>query len=143
MAKLASTTAVLAAVLGFLLALSVLPRAAQATALTYKVGSKEKACFYVWNDRPNKKVGFYFAVRSDRQRGYTHQLIIAQYRYNKVAHLTLISTSLTPTENPFCKDRKRNKATMCSLRVWRASTRFASPMPCLRGQTSCLISRLV
>ncbi|OAD01580.1 hypothetical protein MUCCIDRAFT_146649 [Mucor lusitanicus CBS 277.49] len=52
-----------ATALSFILALSLLPCAVQATALTYKVGSKEKACFYVWNDKPGKKVGFYFAVQ--------------------------------------------------------------------------------
>ncbi|KAK4517878.1 uncharacterized protein ATC70_001226 [Mucor velutinosus] len=63
MARFPLTTVVGITVLSFILALSFLPQAAQATALTYKVGSKEKACFYVWNDKPGKKVGFYFAVQ--------------------------------------------------------------------------------
>jgi len=67
MARFPLTTVVGITVLSFILALSFLPQAAQATALTYKVGSKEKACFYVWNDKPGKKVGFYFAVSFGRQ----------------------------------------------------------------------------
>lgn len=61
MVKLQSAT-VITAVLSLILALSYLPCTVKATALTYKVGSKEKACFYVWNDQPGKKIGFYFAV---------------------------------------------------------------------------------
>lgn len=33
-----------------------------ATALTYKVEANEVACFFIGNDKPGKKVGFYFAV---------------------------------------------------------------------------------
>ncbi|KAL7323164.1 hypothetical protein PS15p_211103 [Mucor circinelloides] len=62
MVKLQSAT-VITAVLSLILALSYLPCTVKATALTYKVGSKEKACFYVWNDQPGKKIGFYFAVQ--------------------------------------------------------------------------------
>ncbi|KAL9543157.1 hypothetical protein MBANPS3_008254 [Mucor bainieri] len=61
MARHLSTAATVLSVI--ILALSMLPCAVQATALTYKVGSKENACFYVWNDKPGKKVGFYFAVQ--------------------------------------------------------------------------------
>lgn len=51
--------------LNLILVLSYSPCAVEATILTYKVGSKEKACFHVWNDKPNKKLGFYFAVRKE------------------------------------------------------------------------------
>lgn len=37
-------------------------KAVNATALTYKVEANENACFFVWNDQPGKKIGFYFAV---------------------------------------------------------------------------------
>ncbi|KAI8985164.1 emp24/gp25L/p24 family/GOLD-domain-containing protein [Pilobolus umbonatus] len=43
--------------------LSILPSGTDATALTYKVVANEKACFFVWSDKPGKKVGFYFAVQ--------------------------------------------------------------------------------
>jgi hypothetical protein len=33
------------------------------TALTYKLGASEKACFFANVDRQNAKVAFYFAVR--------------------------------------------------------------------------------
>lgn len=33
-----------------------------ATALTYKLGANEKACFYTQVDQQNAKVAFYFAV---------------------------------------------------------------------------------
>ncbi|KAL2003344.1 hypothetical protein VTN02DRAFT_4164 [Thermoascus thermophilus] len=35
-----------------------------ATALTYKLGANEKACFYTQVDQQNAKVAFYFAVQS-------------------------------------------------------------------------------
>ncbi|KAI9472432.1 MAG: emp24/gp25L/p24 family/GOLD-domain-containing protein [Benjaminiella poitrasii] len=35
----------------------------RATALTYRLGSNEKSCFYLSNDKPGKKIGFYFAVQ--------------------------------------------------------------------------------
>lgn len=36
-----------------------------ATALTYKLSSNEKACFYAQVERADAKVAFYFAVRED------------------------------------------------------------------------------
>ncbi|KAI8094857.1 emp24/gp25L/p24 family/GOLD-domain-containing protein [Gilbertella persicaria] len=44
-------------------ALFSLPSKVGATALTYSLLANEKACFYIWNDKPGKKVGFYFAVQ--------------------------------------------------------------------------------
>ncbi|PSS23307.1 hypothetical protein M430DRAFT_136103 [Amorphotheca resinae ATCC 22711] len=35
-----------------------------ATALTYKLGANEKACFYSWVENKGAKVAFYFAVQS-------------------------------------------------------------------------------
>lgn len=35
-----------------------------ATALTYKLGANEKACFFADVDRADAKVAFYFAVRA-------------------------------------------------------------------------------
>ncbi|KAJ9651237.1 hypothetical protein H2198_009466 [Neophaeococcomyces mojaviensis] len=35
-----------------------------ATALTYKLGANEKACFFAVVERPNSKIAFYFAVQS-------------------------------------------------------------------------------
>lgn len=42
--------------------LCLLPACVKATALTYNVPANEKACFFIWNDKPGKKIGFYFAV---------------------------------------------------------------------------------
>ncbi|KAI7907833.1 emp24/gp25L/p24 family/GOLD-domain-containing protein [Cokeromyces recurvatus] len=39
------------------------PNSTNATALTYELSANEDACFYVWADKPGKKVGFYFAVQ--------------------------------------------------------------------------------
>lgn len=33
-----------------------------ATALTYKLGASEKACFYATTVKPDEKIAFYFAV---------------------------------------------------------------------------------
>lgn len=41
---------------------TLLPNGSDATALTYNIAANENACFYVWSDKPGKKVGFYFAV---------------------------------------------------------------------------------
>lgn len=46
--------------LSFLLCL----KGTNATALTYNVQANEEACFYVWADKPGKKLGFYFAVKT-------------------------------------------------------------------------------
>ncbi|KAI8333224.1 emp24/gp25L/p24 family/GOLD-domain-containing protein [Blakeslea trispora] len=46
-----------------LLCLISAPIQVSATALTYSLLANEKACFYIWNDKPGKKVGFYFAVQ--------------------------------------------------------------------------------
>lgn len=46
----------------FLVAL--FPHSSDATALTYNIAANEKACFYNWADKPGKKLGFYFAVKS-------------------------------------------------------------------------------
>ncbi|ROT40815.1 ERP3 protein [Sodiomyces alkalinus F11] len=35
-----------------------------ATALTYKLGAQEKACFYTTTVKPEEKIAFYFAVQS-------------------------------------------------------------------------------
>ena len=35
-----------------------------ATALTYKLGANEKACFYTATKNPAEKIAFYFAVRT-------------------------------------------------------------------------------
>ncbi|KAL2135412.1 hypothetical protein VTI74DRAFT_8645 [Chaetomium olivicolor] len=37
---------------------------ATATALTYKLGANEEACFYTRTERPDVKIAFYFAVQS-------------------------------------------------------------------------------
>jgi hypothetical protein len=50
----------------FVLAVTLGPRNAHATALTYNIAANEKACFYIWADKPGKKLGFYFAVKYDR-----------------------------------------------------------------------------
>ncbi|KAI7906569.1 emp24/gp25L/p24 family/GOLD-domain-containing protein [Cokeromyces recurvatus] len=47
----------------FILLISFFVSQVKATALTYKLGSNEKSCFHLWNDKPGKKVGFYFAVQ--------------------------------------------------------------------------------
>jgi succinate dehydrogenase/fumarate reductase cytochrome b subunit len=49
-------------VLGLFLAFFMFPSVADATALTYNVEANENACFYIMNDKPGKKIGFYFAV---------------------------------------------------------------------------------
>ncbi|CAG8548447.1 9559_t:CDS:2 [Funneliformis mosseae] len=36
----------------------------EGTSLTYNVAAHERACFYVWADKPGEKVSFYFAVQS-------------------------------------------------------------------------------
>lgn len=38
------------------------PQGSDATALTYNLAANENACFYIWADKPGKKLGFYFAV---------------------------------------------------------------------------------
>jgi hypothetical protein len=48
---------------------SLLPSVVKGTALTYNVAANEQACFYVWNDKPGKKIGFYFAVSFTLQPG--------------------------------------------------------------------------
>ncbi|CEG78257.1 hypothetical protein RMATCC62417_12893 [Rhizopus microsporus] len=47
----------------FLVCFCLFAKAADATALTYKFEAYEFPCFFVWNDTPGKKVGFYFAVQ--------------------------------------------------------------------------------
>lgn len=42
--------------------LSLAVSTASATALTYKLGANEKACFFALNDRIDSKIAFYFAV---------------------------------------------------------------------------------
>lgn len=46
----------------FLVCFCLFAKVVDATALTYKIEAHEHACFFVWNDTPGKKVGFYFAV---------------------------------------------------------------------------------
>lgn len=46
--------------------LSLAVSTVSATALTYKLASHEKACFFATVERPDAKVAFYFAVRADR-----------------------------------------------------------------------------
>lgn len=41
----------------------LLPQSSDATALTYSLPANEDACFYIWADKPGKKLGFYFAVK--------------------------------------------------------------------------------
>ncbi|OBZ89512.1 putative membrane protein C17A5.08 [Choanephora cucurbitarum] len=53
----------LSLVLTALFGLFSLPSEVNATALTYSLLANEKSCFYIWNDKPGKKVGFYFAVQ--------------------------------------------------------------------------------
>lgn len=52
----------LTAVLGFL---SLAVSTVSATALTYKLGANEKACFFAQVERSDSKVAFYFAVREE------------------------------------------------------------------------------
>ncbi|KAI9473990.1 MAG: emp24/gp25L/p24 family/GOLD-domain-containing protein [Benjaminiella poitrasii] len=49
--------------IALLVAFLVGPKATNATALTYELAANEEACFYIWADKPGKKVGFYFAVQ--------------------------------------------------------------------------------
>lgn len=58
-----------------------------ATALTYNVQANEEACFYIWADKPGKKLGFYFAVNN--QQSLHCSSINFLCRYNKVVPLTL------------------------------------------------------
>lgn len=46
----------------FVIAFTLGPQGSNATALTYNLAANEKACFYIWADKPGKKLGFYFAV---------------------------------------------------------------------------------
>ncbi|KAI7893643.1 emp24/gp25L/p24 family/GOLD-domain-containing protein [Mucor mucedo] len=39
------------------------PSVVDATALTYNIAANEKACFYIMNNKPGSKVGFYYAVQ--------------------------------------------------------------------------------
>lgn len=63
--------------------LSLAVSAASATALTYKVGANEKACFFSSVEKPDSKIAFYFAVRyadhSVNKLASTDELI---YRFN-------------------------------------------------------------
>lgn len=43
---------------------SVLAAYAQATALTFALQPNEKQCFYVFNNKPNSNIGYYFAVQA-------------------------------------------------------------------------------
>ena len=43
--------------------LSLAVSSVSATALTYKIGSNEKACFFAQVDKADSKIAFYFAVR--------------------------------------------------------------------------------
>lgn len=38
-----------------------------ATALTYKLGAHEKACFYTRTEKEAEKIAFYFAVREPHE----------------------------------------------------------------------------
>jgi hypothetical protein len=49
-----------------LLALAV--SGAYGTALTYKLGANEKACFFTFVERANAKVAYYFAVRAYKEK---------------------------------------------------------------------------
>lgn len=44
--------------------LSLAVSTVSATALTYKVGANEKACFFASTERVDSKIAFYFAVRA-------------------------------------------------------------------------------
>jgi hypothetical protein len=57
---------VLYLLLVFVLAITLGPQGSHATALTYNLAANEKACFYIWADKPGKKLGFYFAVNETR-----------------------------------------------------------------------------
>ena len=48
--------------LTLLAGLASLASSVTATALTYRLGANEKACFYTNVDQTNAKVAFYFAV---------------------------------------------------------------------------------
>lgn len=50
-------------VLGALIAFITFTSVVKATALTFNLPANEKSCFYIENDKPGKKVGFYFAVQ--------------------------------------------------------------------------------
>lgn len=56
-------TSIASLLLGLFLAFFMFPSVTNATALTYNVDANEKACFYIMNDKPGKKIGFYFAVK--------------------------------------------------------------------------------
>lgn len=49
-------------VLGALIAFVTFSSVVKATALTFNLPAGEKSCYYIENDKPGKKVGFYFAV---------------------------------------------------------------------------------
>jgi hypothetical protein len=44
-----------------------------ATALTYKLGANEKACFYATTKKEAEKIAFYFAVRLPSQPASPHR----------------------------------------------------------------------
>ncbi|KAI8969955.1 emp24/gp25L/p24 family/GOLD-domain-containing protein [Mycotypha africana] len=58
-----ASTPLLSVLLSFFFVFLGWPTYVKATALTYRLGSNENACFYIWNDKPGKKAGFYFAVQ--------------------------------------------------------------------------------
>lgn len=58
--------------------LSLLVSEAAATALTYKLGSSEKACFYAVTKKEAEKIAFYFAVRKHPSHRFLHPRHSAQ-----------------------------------------------------------------
>ena len=84
----------LSLVLTALFGLFSLPSEVNATALTYSLLANEKSCFYIWNDKPGKKVGFYFAVAYKRHiTEQEHSYFSLSIRFKKVDLLILTTLS--------------------------------------------------
>lgn len=95
---MAHRTSLLSFVLGLFLASFIFPSVVKATALTYNIAANEKACFYIMNNKPGSKVGFYYAVCSFPSIFIEmNKRLIFTYRFNKVAHLISISMLLDLT----------------------------------------------
>ncbi len=99
-----------------------------ATALTYKLGAHEKACFYTSTQKDTEKIAFYFAVRASPIPWQCSHLAntILSHRFNPVALSMSTTLSQAPTRRLSWREKRSVRATLSSRPTNRETTSSAS-----------------
>ncbi len=89
-----------------LLALTLLVSYVHATALTFALEPNEKQCFYIFNNKPNSNVGYYFAVQSGGAFDINYYIKapngVIIVKADKLTHADYIFTADQVGEYEFC-----------------------------------------